>query len=129
VLYLAREDEPARHRGTVVRIAASPFAPSTRLLQDVGNGAIDGPAFARRYLRELRGLWEHDQQPFLDLIALASGEADCTLVDAWAEERYAPRRILGAALKQLATTRQHEAKRTARRAAPQTPRRAPPAAP
>jgi hypothetical protein len=111
-----------------VRLEASPFAPSARLLRDVGTGAIDGEGFARRYLRELRGLWEHDQQPFLDLIALASGGTDCTLVDAWAEERYAPRRVLAAALKQLAATRRAEAPRPARRAAQPTPRRAPPAA-
>jgi len=113
VLYLAREDEPARHRGAVLHVAASPFAPSPRLLQDLGNGRLDGEAFAGRYLRELRGRWERDPRPFLDVLAAAGDGADCTLVDAWGDEPHAPRRILAAALRQIAATQRSAARRRA----------------
>jgi hypothetical protein len=113
VLYVARADEPARHRGAVVRVEASPFAPSLRLLRDLGAGRLDGPAFARAYLGELRHRWGLDPQPFLDLLALAAGRTDGTLVDAWGDEPYAPRRVLAAALKQLAEARRDEERRRA----------------
>ena len=59
---------------------------------------------------------------------LAEGASHVTLVDDWGDEPYAPRRILAAALKQLAKSRRDEAKRKAMRSAGQTPRRVPPAA-
>jgi hypothetical protein len=42
VLYVARDGEPERHHGVIVRVEASPFAPSARLLRDHAVGIIDG---------------------------------------------------------------------------------------
>jgi hypothetical protein len=100
-----------------VRVEASPFAPSERLLQDLASTAIDGAAFARRYVWELRELWRADRQVFLDTIALATGGTDCPVVDGYGDVAHAPRRILAAALKQIAQTRRDEARRRERRAA------------
>jgi hypothetical protein len=107
-----------------VRIAASPFAPPVRLLREVGAGRLDGPACARGSLWELRPRWGLDPRPFLDLLALTTGRPDLTLVDAWGDEPHAPRRVLAAALKQLAARRGDEARREARRSGQQSPRRA-----
>jgi hypothetical protein len=57
------------------------------------------------YTDEPRALWRLDPRAFLTLIELASGGQDVTLVDDFGDEDYAPRRILGAVLKQLARTR------------------------
>ena len=114
VLYVAREDEPDRHHGVVVRVEASAFAPSALLLRDHANGVIDGPGFARRYIWELRQLWNTDRRAFLDVIELATGGTACTITDAYGDAAHAPRRILAAALKQIAKTQRDEARRRER---------------
>ena len=113
MLYLARGDETGRHRGEVVVIEKSPFAPSDRLLEDYRNGVVDGAGFTRRYRWDLRALWGRDREPFLRLIAGATGGADATLVDGWGDEPHAPRRILADALRRVV-----RARRPARAAAP-----------
>jgi hypothetical protein len=105
VLYLARADERARHRGTVVVIEQSPFAPSARLLEDYRNGVVDGAGFVRRYRWDLRALWGRDREVFRRLIAGATGGADATLVDGWGDEPHAPRRVLAAALRRVVRAR------------------------
>ena len=102
VLYLASADETGRHRGTVVVIEESPFAPPARLLEDYRNGVVDGAGFVRRYRWDLRTLWGRDRGAFLGLIAGATGGADLTLVDGWGDEPHAPRRVLAAALRRVA---------------------------
>lgn len=125
MLYVAREDEPERHRGAVVRVEASPFAPSELLLRDLASTAVDGAGFARRSVWELRRPWLRDRRVFLDTIALATGGTDCTLTDAYGDAPRAPRRILAAALKQTVASQRDEARRKARRpaGAPPSPRR------
>ena len=114
MLYVAREDEPERHRGVIVRVEASPFAPSALLLRDHASGAVDGQAFTRRYIWELRQLWNRERQLFLGVIELATGGTDCTITDAHGDEAHAPRRILATALKQIAKTQRDEARRRER---------------
>jgi hypothetical protein len=63
---------------------------------------------------ELRALWRRDPDAFRTLIELASGGQDVTLVDDCGDEDYAPRRVLGAVLKQLACPRRDEALRRER---------------
>jgi hypothetical protein len=116
VLYLAREDEPERHRGVVVRLQDGVFAPSESALRLVRPGAFHVGVWRRVYTDELRALWRRDPGAFLTLIELATGGNDLTLVDDFGDEDYAPRRILAAALKQIAKTRRDEARRRARQA-------------
>jgi hypothetical protein len=131
VLYLAREDEPERHRGTVLRLQDSVFAPPADALRFVGLDSpdVDVDAFRVAYVRHLRALWRDDPAAFLRLIERATGGNDLTLTDDFGDAAHAPRRILGAALKQIARARRDEARRKARQAARQPPRRAPSAAP
>ncbi len=117
VLYVAREDEPARHRGVVFRLQDSAFAPPEHVRRCVRPGTVNVDAFRVEYLRYLRALWRNDPEAFLGLIERATGGADLTLTDAFGAADYAPRRILAAALKQLAQTRRDEAWRQARRSA------------
>ena len=63
------------------------------------------------YLRYLRALWRHDPEAFLRLIERATGGADLTVTDDFGDAPHAPRRILGAALKQLAKTQRDAARR------------------
>jgi hypothetical protein len=105
VLYLASADETGRHRGTVVVIEESPFAPPARLLEDYRNGVVDGAGFVRRYRWDLRTLWGRDREAFLRLIAGATGGADLTLVDGWGDVPHAPRRVLAAALRRVVRAR------------------------
>jgi hypothetical protein len=120
VLYLAREDEPERHRGTVVRLRDSVFAPPAEALRFVRLDApdVDVDAFRVAYLRHLRALWRKHPEAFLRLIERARGGHDLTLTDDFGAAAHAPRRILGAALKQLAKSRRDEARRKSRQAAP-----------
>jgi hypothetical protein len=97
VLRTARADQPEQHRGTVVRVHESGFAPPLGLRRHPGS------AFRTAYLAHLRGLWRQDRQAFLALIDRAAGDTVLTLVDDWADEDHAPRRVLAAALKQIAS--------------------------
>ena len=121
MLYVAREDEPEGHRGVLVRVEASPFAPSSMLLRDFASGAVDGQAFTRRSIWELRQLWNRDRQVFLEVIDLATRGTDCTVVDAYGDVAHAPRRVLATALKQIAKTQRDEARRRARVSASRAP--------
>jgi hypothetical protein len=60
VLLFAPAADPSRHRGTVLVLASTRFAPSPRPLADYASGASDDLAFARRYTWELRQLWHDD---------------------------------------------------------------------
>jgi hypothetical protein len=117
VLYVARDDEPERHQGVIVRVESSRFAPSDRLVEDFSNGVVDGVGFTRRYIWELRQLWHRERQVFLEVIHLATGGTNCTVVDGYGDAPYAPRRTLATALKQIAKTQRDEARRRARPAA------------
>jgi hypothetical protein len=119
VLYLAREDEPERHRGTVVRLRVTVFAPPAEALRFVRLDApdVDVDAFRVAYLGHLRALWRNDPGAFLRLIERATGGADLTLTDDFGDAAHAPRRIVGAALKQIAKSCQDEARRKSRQAA------------
>jgi hypothetical protein len=114
VLYVARADEPERHRGAVVRVGSSPFAPSAVLLRDHANGVVDGSGFTRRYIWELRQLWNRERRTFLDVIERVSGGTGCTITDGYGDVPHAPRRILATALKQIAKTQRDEARRRER---------------
>jgi hypothetical protein len=115
VLYLAREDEPERHRGTVLRIPESGFAPPEGALRFVRPDVFDVDGWRLAYTRHLRELWRSDRAAFLTLLERATGGGDLTLVDGFGDVDYAPRRILGAALKQIAKAQRDEALRRARR--------------
>jgi hypothetical protein len=115
VLYLARADEPARHRGVVVRLQDTVFAPPAGALRFVRPDVFDVDGWRLAYTRHLRELWRSDWAAFLTLLELATGGGDLTLVDGFGDVDYAPRRILGAALKQIARTQRDEALRRARR--------------
>jgi hypothetical protein len=128
VLYLDREDEPERHRGAVVRLQGGVFAPSAAALRFLRPGTFHVGTRRLAYTDELRALWRRDPGAFLALIELATGGNDLTLVDDFGDADDAPRRILGAALKQIAKTRRDEARRKARRTGRQAPRRVPSAA-
>ena len=113
-LCVARDDEPERHLGMIVRVEASPFAPSSRLLHDHAVGVIDSQGFSRRYIWELRQFWNGDRRSFLDVIDLATGGTSCTIVDSYGDVVHAPRRNLATALKQVAKTQRDEARRRER---------------
>jgi hypothetical protein len=115
VLYVAREDRPERHRGIVVRLhrGGSVFAPPAAALRFQRPETRSPAAFRVVYLRHLRALWRRAPRAFLDLLDLAGGGADVTLVDDFGDAPAAPRTLLAAALKQLAKTRRDEARRKA----------------
>jgi hypothetical protein len=56
MLYVAPADDSERRRGGVVRVEASPFAPSPRLPEDCERGVVDGQGVTRRSSWELRQL-------------------------------------------------------------------------
>jgi hypothetical protein len=118
VLYLARADEPERHRGVVVRLEDTVFAPAEDSLRFVRPDAFDVDAWRLAYTRHLRGLWRSDREAFLALIEQATAGSDLTLVDGWGDADYAPRRILGATLKQIARSGRDAARRMRPAAAP-----------
>jgi hypothetical protein len=99
-LYVARQDDVARHRGTVVRLHASAFAPPPDAVRDHRLGRLRAAAFRSLYLDHLQALWRQDPEAFLRLIALASGESGAiartsgkgglTLVDDWGTRRTPP---------------------------------------
>jgi hypothetical protein len=145
VLYVGRQDGPACHRGTVVRLHESPFASPPDAVRDHRLGRQSAAAFRILYLDHRQALWRQAPEAFLRLIApasggsgalalasggsgalaLASGASDLTLVDDGGDADDAPRRILAAALEQLAATRRDTARRAQRRqgAAPPSPSR------
>jgi hypothetical protein len=123
---VARQDDGARHRGGVFRVQEAVFAPPEELLIFVRPGAVHPASFRSAYVTHLRGVWQRDPAAFLGLVELASGGADLTLVDDGGDADDAPRRILAAALEQLATSRRDRARRALRRQGVNPP---PPGAP
>lgn len=103
VLYTARFEDVARQRGSLVPILGSRFEPSRRLMETYEAGDIDGADFRRRYLAELHQLYTMNPELFWGVIKLATGGADATLLDDWATERHAPRHVLAAALRRIAS--------------------------
>jgi hypothetical protein len=98
VLYVADGADAAGHRGLVIAVDRSRFAPSYLLLRNHANPGLCGPDwFARRYAQELRGLWRADAGLFLDLVARAR-TGHLTLVDSWGDAAHAPRRALARVL-------------------------------
>jgi hypothetical protein len=83
VLYVARQDDPERHHGIVVRLHESVFVPPAALLDRSRPGALRPPTFRVASLRHLQELWQRDPEAFLGLIELAGGGSDLTLVDDW----------------------------------------------
>ena len=110
MLYLARADEPAHHRGWVLRLERSVFAPEA-----LARTAPDATAFRVRYIAQLRSLWRRDPGAFLRVVDQATGAHDLTLVDGWGDAPHAPRKILATALKQIARTQRDAARRGPRR--------------
>ena len=128
MLYLARADDPASHRGTVLRLEQSVFAPAPPAAPGPRDRSrrrpdpADPMAFRIAYVAQLRALWRRDPGAFLRVIDQATGGHDVTLVDGWGDAPHAPRRILATALKQIARTRADAARRGPRQA-PASPRR------
>ena len=120
VLYTAATREQARPDSAIVDLAAGPLAPSALLLRDYLSGAADGEAFRRRYLWELRATWRTQPEALDDVIALATGGTDCTLVDGWPPVAHAPRHLLAAVLKQVVKAKRRARSRSFRRAAAAT---------
>ena len=105
MLYTAATRDQARPDSAILDLAAGPLAPSALLLRDYLSGAADGEAFRRRYLWELRATWRTQPEALDDVIALATGGTDCTLVDGWPDVPRAPRHVLAAVLKAVARYR------------------------
>jgi hypothetical protein len=61
VLYLAREDEPARHRGVVFRLGGAGFAPTEGDLRVLRPGASGVRVFRVQYVRPPRELAAGDR--------------------------------------------------------------------
>ena len=112
VLSVARLDDPAHHHGTVFRVDESAFAPPADMVSSHQLGSYTAGPFRFGYLEHLRALWRHDPQPFLALIAQATGGHDLTLVDPFGDVEHAPRRLLAAARRQIDSSQR--AKRHAR---------------
>ena len=83
MLYLARADEPERHRGAVVRLEDTVFAPPAGALRFARPDTFDVDAWRLAYTRHRRGLWRRDRAAFLTLIERATGGRELTLVDGW----------------------------------------------
>ena len=109
MLYLARRDEPERHRGLVVVVEDSVLAPDEGAVAYRRLGSLSGPAFAIHYREQLRGLRAADPALFRDLVALARA-GDVTLVDGWGDDEWAPRRVLAGFLRRVAWEQRQEAR-------------------
>ena len=101
MLCTARTKDTALHRGTLVDVTQSTFAPSTTLRRALASGSVNDEAFAERYALELRQRWSLNPLPFREVIAQATS-GDVTLVDTWGDVRHAPRRVLARVLAQIA---------------------------
>jgi hypothetical protein len=101
MLILARADEVDRHRGLVVHIEESPFAPDPDSVRYHALGSLIGAAFALGYRERLRELLRRSPELFVGLVTAARA-GDVTLVDGWGDEQWAPRRLLAGALRRVA---------------------------
>jgi hypothetical protein len=121
-LAVARLDEPAQHRGAVLPVHASVFAPPPTAVAAHRAGRLTATGFRVAYVAHLRALWHRDPQAFRAVLdQAAAGGADgpaLTLVDDWGDAPYAPRHMLAAALKQVAAARRSGAPTRAARGAP-----------
>jgi hypothetical protein len=101
VLATAHTKDTVRHRGTLLEITRSSFAPSTTLRRDLARGTLDEAAFAVQYALELRRQWTVNPLPFHEVIE-QSKAGDVTLVDTWQSGPHAPRHILAGILARIA---------------------------
>ena len=101
MLATARFKDTALHRGTLLDLAQSPFAPSAALIHDLAYGTIDDARFAEQYALELRQQWTTNALPFRQVIDDAK-RGDVTLVDTWPPGPHAPRRVLAGILARIA---------------------------
>jgi hypothetical protein len=101
VLFVARRDDPAAHRGELLDVERSPFAPPASLLDAYRSGQSgNGIAFTRSYLEYLHQLWKKEPALFHFLVS-QSEAGNITLVDSWHEQPHAPRKVLAVVLKRL----------------------------
>ncbi len=101
MLYTASADRPDQHRGTVIHVRQSRFAPAAEALAAHGEGTLDGYGLAAAYRTHLRRLWHQDRGLFLDLVEQVKS-TDVTLVDEWPDEGPSPRLVLADVLRVLA---------------------------
>ena len=101
MLATARTKDTALHRGTLLDLGQSPFAPAAALVHDLAYGAIDETEFAARYALQLRRQWTANPIPFRQVIEQAK-RGDVTLVDTWQPGPHAPRRVLAGVLARIA---------------------------
>ena len=101
MLATARVKDTALHRGTLLELSQSSFAPAAALVHDLAYGSIDDAEFAERYALQLRRQWATNPLPFRQVIEQAK-QGDVTLVDTWQPGPHAPRRVLAGILARIA---------------------------
>jgi uncharacterized protein YeaO (DUF488 family) len=104
VFATALSKDTTSHRGTLLDVARSSFAPSAALRRTLAQGAVDEETFAESYALELRLQWARDPLRFREVIEQAKA-GDVTLVDTWVVGAHAPRRVLAGVLAQIARGR------------------------
>ena len=78
MLATAQTKDTVRHRGMLLDITRSSFAPSATLRRDLARGTVDEEAFAEQYALELRQQWTVNPLPFRQVIDQAKA-GDVTL--------------------------------------------------
>lgn len=101
MLATAQTKDTVRHRGRLLEVTRSSFAPSATLRRDLARGTLDEAAFAEQYALELRQQWVANPLPFREVIDQAK-TGDVTLVDTWQSGLHAPRRVLAGILARIA---------------------------
>ncbi len=101
VLATAQTRDTLRHRGDLLDLTHSPFAPSAALVRELAYGTIDDAQFAEQYALELRQQWAVNALPFREVIDQAK-RGDVTLVDTWRPGPHAPRHVLAGVLARIA---------------------------
>jgi uncharacterized protein YeaO (DUF488 family) len=104
MLVTAQTKDTVRHRGTLLDVTHSSFAPSPPLRRELAQGTIDDDTFAERYALELRQQWAANPLPFREVIDRAKA-GDVTLVDSWGAGAHVPRRVLASVLAKVARGR------------------------
>ena len=124
MIFVARKDEAEAHRGRLLDVEQSAFAPPPPLQPTNAFSAtryLSSTAYARAYLEHLHRLWKSEPHLFDELVR-ESEEADVTLVDAWHEQPHAPRKVLAVVLKRLDIWEAAQARWHKRRGGALTPR-------
>ena len=101
MLATARAKDTELHRGTLLDVSQSSFAPAPALVHDLAYGTIDDAQFAAQYALQLRQQWATNPLPFRQVIEQAKW-GDVTLVDTWPPDPHAPRRVLAGILARIA---------------------------